>query len=142
MAQFFITDKISLGLDELEESFIRSSGPGGQNVNKVSSAVQLRFNVRHSSNLPDRVKQKILASGDSRLTKNGILVINAERHRTQELNRQDARERLKEIIRHASHVPKRRIVTKPTRNSQKRRVDTKIKRGLLKKGRGKKVDFD
>ena len=142
MAQFFVTDKISLGLDELEESFIRSSGPGGQNVNKVSSAVQLRFNVRHSSNLPDRVKQKILASGDSRLTKNGILVINAERHRTQELNRQDARERLKEIILHASHVPKRRIATKPTRNSQKRRVDTKIKRGLLKKGRGKKVDFD
>lgn len=142
MAQFFVTDKISLGLDELEESFIRSSGPGGQNVNKVSSAVQLRFNVRHSSNLPDRVKQKILASGDSRLTKNGILVINAERHRTQELNRQDARERLKEIIRDASHVPKRRIATKPTRNSQKRRVDTKIKRGLLKKGRGKKVDFD
>ena len=142
MAQFFVTDKISLELDELEESFIRSSGPGGQNVNKVSSAVQLRFNVRHSSNLPDRVKQKILASGDSRLTKNGILVINAERHRTQELNRQDARERLKEIIRDASHVPKRRIATKPTRNSQKRRVDTKIKRGLLKKGRGKKVDFD
>lgn len=142
MAQFFITDKISLALDELEENFIRSSGPGGQNVNKVSSAVQLRFNVRHSSNLPDRVKHKILASGDSRLTKNGVLVINAERHRTQELNRQDARERLKEIILQASHVPKRRIATKPTRNSQKRRVDTKTKRGLLKKGRGRKVDFD
>ncbi|MEP5779374.1 MAG: alternative ribosome rescue aminoacyl-tRNA hydrolase ArfB [Hyphomicrobiales bacterium] len=142
MARFFISDKISLALDELEENFIRSSGPGGQNVNKVSSAVQLRFNVRQSTNLPDRVKYKMLASGDSRLTKNGVLVINAERHRTQELNRQDARERLKEIILKTSHVPKRRIATKPTRNSQKRRVDSKTKRGLLKKGRGRKVDFD
>ena len=142
MTRFFITDKISLQGDELEESFIRSSGPGGQNVNKVSSAVQLRFNVRQSPSLPDQVKHKILTSGDSRLTKQGVLVITAERHRTQDLNREDARERLKEIIRQASHVPKRRIATRPTKNSQKRRLDRKAKRGLLKKGRGRKVDFD
>lgn len=142
MARLFITDKISLFDDELEESFIRSSGPGGQNVNKVSSAVQLRFNVRQSPNLPDQVKHKIMAGGDSRLTKDGVLVINGERYRTQELNRQDVRERLIAIIRTAAHVPKRRIATKPTRNSQKRRVDSKTKRGLVKKGRGRKVDFD
>lgn len=142
MARFFITDKISLHCDELEERFIRASGPGGQNVNKVSSAVQLRFNVRLSTNLPDGVKHKILASGDGRLTKDGVLVINAERHRTQDLNRQDARARLKDIIRNAAHVPKRRIATKPTKGSQKRRMDSKTKRGLVKKGRSRKVDFD
>lgn len=142
MARLFITDKISLFGDELEESFIRSSGSGGQNVNKVSSAVQLRFNVCQSPNLPDQVKYKIMAGGDSRLTKDGVLVINAERYRTQELNRRDARERLIAIIRAATHVRKRRIATKPTRNSQKRRMDSKTKRGLVKKGRGGKVDFD
>ncbi|MCP5080233.1 MAG: aminoacyl-tRNA hydrolase [Alphaproteobacteria bacterium] len=142
MAHIQITDDISLFDDEFEEKFIRSSGPGGQNVNSVATAVQLRFNVRQSRSLPERVRSKILNSGDTRLTKDGELVLIAERHRTQEANRRDALERLKEIIRQASHVPRRRIATRPTLGSKKRRLDGKAKRGSIKKNRSGKIEMD
>jgi ribosome-associated protein len=142
MAEIPITRSIALYDDELQESFVRSSGPGGQNVNKVATAVQLRFDVRQSPNLPERVREKILASGDSRLTKDGVLVILAERHRTQEMNRKDARDRLFDLIRKAAHVPKRRIATKPTLGSKKRRLESKTKRGAVKKARSGKISLD
>jgi ribosome-associated protein len=142
MARIQITSSIWLLDDELEEKFIRSSGPGGQNVNKVATAVQLRFNVRLSPSLPDRVREKILNSGDSRLTNDGEIVLVAGRHRTQDANRRDALERLKEIIRDASHVPRRRVATRPTLGSKKRRLDSKTKRGSIKKKRAGKIDLD
>ncbi|MEM1284328.1 MAG: alternative ribosome rescue aminoacyl-tRNA hydrolase ArfB [Pseudomonadota bacterium] len=142
MARLHVTSSISLFDDELIASFVRATGPGGQNVNKVASAVQLRFDVRQSPNLPERVREKILASGDSRLTKDGVLVIFADRHRTQEMNRKDAQDRLFEVIRKAAHVPKRRIATKPTLGSKKRRLESKAKRGAVKKARSGKINVD
>ena len=142
MASIRITNSIILSEEEIEEKFIRASGPGGQNVNKVSSAVQLRFDVARSAALPERVRRKILTSGDSRLTKDGVLVLSADKHRTQEANRRDAIERLKQIIVKATHVQKFRVPTKPTRSSQKRRLDSKSKRGAVKKGRSGKVNLD
>ncbi len=142
MAMIKITDSIVLFDGELQERFVRSSGPGGQNVNKVATAVQLRFDVAQSSNLPERVREKILNLGDSRLTKDGIFIIFADRHRTREMNRKDARDRLFDVIRKAARVPKRRIPTKPTFSSKKRRLDSKTKRGAIKKGRRGAIDMD
>jgi len=142
MPSIKITSSIFIGTEELSEKFVRSSGPGGQNVNKVSTAVQLRFDVMNSPNLPYRVKQKILASGDTRLTKEGEIVIIAESKRTQEANRKDALDRLKEIIRKAEFVPKPRIATRPSKGAVKRRLEAKAKRGNVKKGRSGKIDFD
>jgi ribosome-associated protein len=137
-----ITSSISIGKDELEESFVRASGPGGQNVNKVASAVQLRFNVAASPSLPEGVRQRLLESGDSRLTRDGVLVITAERHRSQAANREDALERLAEIIRKAAHVPRKRVATRPTLASKKRRLEAKTRRGNIKKTRGGRIDAD
>ncbi len=142
MAAIRVTDSIVLCDGELIESFVRSSGPGGQNVNKTASAVQLRFDVAQSPSLPKRVREKMLNAKDNRLTKNGVLVIFADRHRTQDLNRKDAHERLFAIIRKAALVPKRRIATKPTFGSKKRRLDHKAKRGAIKKGRRGPIDMD
>ena len=127
-----ITDRISIDESELEESFIRASGPGGQNVNKISSAVQLRFDVRHSASLPDAVRTRLERLAGRRLTREGVLVITAQRHRTQERNREDARERLIELVREAATPPVPRRATRPTRASRERRIESKKRRSSIK----------
>jgi ribosome-associated protein len=131
-----ITDAISIDERELQERFVRASGPGGQNVNKVSTAVELRFDVGSTSSLPEGVRARLCRLAGRRLNDDGILIIRAERFRTQERNREDARERLVELIRQAAVVPKRRVKTKPTRASKERRRDDKKKRGHVKRLRG------
>lgn len=135
-----INQRISIDTDELEWSAMRAQGAGGQNVNKVSSALHLRFDVQRSS-LPQAVKQRLLSSSDSRITREGILVIKAQQYRTQEANRRDAIERLVAIIQKATYVAPTRRPTKPTRASQKRRVDAKKRTGYNKSLRGR-VNLD
>ena len=136
-----VTERIAIEENELDESFIRASGPGGQNVNKVSSAVQLRFNARTSRSLPNDVSIRLQRLAGSRLTNEGVIVITASRHRSQDQNRDEARERLFAMIREAANPPPPRRATKPTKASRKRRVDSKVKRGHIKKMRSKR-DFD
>jgi len=131
-----ITDTISIDEDEIEESFVRSSGPGGQNVNKLSTAVQLRFDVRRSPSLPNDVAIRLMRLAGKRLTKEGVLVIIAQTARTQERNRAEARERLVDLIREASVKPVKRVATKPTKASKTRRLEGKKIRSDIKKMRG------
>jgi ribosome-associated protein len=137
-----ITDEISIEEREIEESFVRSSGPGGQNVNKLATAVQLRFDVRRSPSLPNDVSVRLQRLAGSRLTNDGVLVITAQRHRTQERNREDALERLKALIAAAAVRPTPRRPTRPTRSSQVQRVDTKKRRGGVKRLRSQKPTAD
>ncbi len=137
-----VTDAIIIPDAELEESFIRAAGPGGQYVNKVSTAVELRFNVAGSPSLPPPVRARLRRLAGRRLTKEGVLVIRADRHRTQDMNRADARERLAELIRQATIAPKIRIATRPTRSSKERRLESKERRGQVKRHRSSKPDFD
>jgi ribosome-associated protein len=130
-----VSPTIRIPDDELVERFVRASGAGGQNVNKVSSAVELRFDVAHSPSLPEAVRERVLARRDRRLTAEGVLVIDAQRFRTQERNRVDARERLLGILQQGLQVQAPRIATRPTRASQRRRVDDKRSRAQLKRGR-------
>ena len=132
-----VSQTIQIADSELVESFVRASGPGGQNVNKVASAVELRFDVANSPSLPEPLRARLLARRDRRLTADGVLVIQASRLRDQARNREDARERLVEIIRAALHVPKKRVATKPTRASKERRIASKKKRAQHKQGRSK-----
>jgi ribosome-associated protein len=127
-----ITPAVSLDESELEFEFIRSSGPGGQNVNKVSTAVQLRFNILQSENLPGEIKGRLIQLAGGRLTKEGDILIRAHRHRSQEQNRRDAVDRLVALIRKASHKPRRRIPTRPTQNSRENRLEQKQRHGRIK----------
>ena len=137
-----INHRISIPDAELQEQFIRASGPGGQNVNKVSSAVELRFDARSSPSLPNDVRSRLMRLAGSRATKEGVIVIRAERFRTQERNRADARDRLARLIERAAVPPKPRLKTRPTRASVERRLKAKARRGNLKRGRGEKADLD
>jgi ribosome-associated protein len=136
-----ITDRLSLDEADISEQFIRASGPGGQNVNKVSTAVELRFDVRGTAVLSESIKMRLMRIAGSRMTKDGVLVIRADSHRTQEMNRKDARERLVDMVREAATPPKPRIKTKPTRASKERRVDGKKRRSDVKKMRTDKGDW-
>lgn len=140
MAQIAVTNCIFISDDEFEMIAIRAQGAGGQNVNKVSSAIHLRFDIAKSS-LPNFHKNNMLNSKDSRITNDGVLIIKAQNFRTQEQNREDAVQRLIEIIKKAGDKPKPRRATKPTKASQIRRVDSKKKQGKIKTMR-KKVNFD
>jgi ribosome-associated protein len=131
-----VTPRIAIDERELEETFVRASGPGGQNVNKLSTAVQLRFDVRRSPSLPDDVRARLERLAGSRLTGEGVLIIIAQRHRTQERNREDARERLIDLIRRAAVPPTPRRPTKPTLASKRRRLDSKARRSRVKTLRG------
>ncbi len=130
-----ITPTITIDEREIHEEFIRSSGPGGQNVNKVATAVQLRFDVAESPSLPDDVRERLIRLAGRRITEGGVLIIDARRFRTQERNRQDAIERLVELIRKAAEKPKRRRKTRPTQASKRRRLETKRHRGKTKRMR-------
>ncbi|GBH31489.1 alternative ribosome rescue aminoacyl-tRNA hydrolase ArfB [Sphingobium xenophagum] len=137
MVAIAITRSISIDSDEIIESYTRASGPGGQHVNTTDSAVVLRFDVANSPGLPDAVKNRLADLAGTRMTREGILILRSEGARSQLLNRQDVRDRLIALIREATIVPKKRRPTKPTKASQKRRVEGKVKRATIKQGRGK-----
>lgn len=134
-----ISNSVALNEEELEFSAIRSQGAGGQNVNKVSSAIHLRFDIANSS-LPDLYKQRLMELKDSRISKEGVLVIKAQRFRSQEKNKADAIARFQEIVQRAMTVKKVRRATKPTKTSQQKRMDSKTRRGKTKAMRGKVTD--
>lgn len=131
-----ISTTISIPEREIEISAIRSQGAGGQNVNKVTTAIHLRFDIAASS-LPDRYKERLLKLNDQRITKEGVVIIKAQAHRSQEQNREEALQRLQDLIKSAVMVPKPRKPSKPTRSSQRKRLDSKSKRGQIKAMRGK-----
>lgn len=137
-----ITPGIALSDDEIVLSFIRSSGPGGQNVNKVATAVQLRFDVARSPSLPQPVRDRLRALAGNRMSRDGTLIMTAQRFRSQERNRRDALDRLIALVRAAAQPPKARKPTRPTRASRQRRLEAKRRRGEIKRARTTKQDFN
>ena len=131
-----ITRTVSIDPSEIEETFVRSSGPGGQNVNKVAIAVQLRFDLENSPNIPEAMKQRVAALAGSRLTRDGVIVLTANSHRDQPLNRTEALARLVALLKEGAHVPRPRIATRPTLASKRRRVEGKARRSTIKNLRG------
>ncbi|MDP2995212.1 MAG: alternative ribosome rescue aminoacyl-tRNA hydrolase ArfB [Anaerolineales bacterium] len=137
-----ITPTLSIPDDEMTCTFVRASGPGGQNVNKVATAVQLRFDVRNSPSLTEEVKARLVKLAGNKMTQDGVLVIEAKRYRAQEQNRSDAEQRLTTLIQKALFKPKRRRPTRPTMASQMRRVDSKKRRGAVKRIRQSKKEYE
>lgn len=137
-----ITPDLAIHESEIREEFIRASGPGGQNVNKVASAVQLRFDVARSPSLPEDVRERLARLAGKRITAEGVLIIEARRYRAQSHNRDDAMERLLALIRRAAESPKPRIKTKPTAASRERRLAVKRRRSEIKRLRGKKPEIE
>ena len=137
-----VTARIALDEREIDEQFVRASGPGGQNVNKLSTAVQLRFDVRRSPSLPPDVRARLERLAGARLTRDGVLVIIAQRHRTQGRNREDALERLLELIRQAAVAPVKRRPTRPTKASRERRIESKKRRSGIKQHRRGRPSLD
>jgi ribosome-associated protein len=137
-----ITDSISIDESEISESFVRSSGPGGQNVNKLSTAVQLRIDVRNSPSLPNDVAVRLMRLAGRRITKDGVLVLIAQNHRTQERNRAEARERLVDLIRQAAVRPVPRRATRPPKASKQKRLESKKHRSVIKRHRQGKPSLE
>jgi ribosome-associated protein len=135
-AMIRIGHAIAIGEDEIGETFIRASGPGGQHVNKVSTAVQLRFDIRQAPGLPEDVRERLERLGGSRVTNEGVLILTARAHRSQERNRQAAREALIALVQRAAEAPRKRRATEPTHGSQLRRLSEKRRRATIKQGRG------
>jgi ribosome-associated protein len=137
-----ITRTVSIDPSEIDESFVRGTGPGGQNVNKVSSAVQLRFDLLNSPSIPEPMKRRVAAIAGKRLTKDGVIVLTANSHRDQPINRQEAQARLVALLAEGAHVPKPRLATRPTLASKKRRLEGKAIRSTIKQMRNVRPEGD
>lgn len=135
-----VTDQLSIPMSEIDMTAVRSQGAGGQNVNKLATAIHLRFDIRNSAALPERLRTKLLGLRDRRISSDGVLIIKSQRYRSQDRNRQDALQRLIDLLRDSMREPKKRIPTRPGKKAKQKRLDIKVRRGAVKKSRGKVID--